>query len=483
MPWNDKFRQFTEWAGMQIGNFFGRFGEKTTPAGVIKKEFGVYPASSQLMESNANLWWLMYVNKSPWKTCDIRPLGIPGAIGRELARYAFTEFNVTVSGGARADYLNRQIKTAYHNFSKYLELGLCLGGVALKPYQDGDRILVDDSTTNFTPTHFDGTGKVIGGVFRTAPVRQGDMYFVRMEYHNFENTDDGSTVYVIRNKAFRSDQSGGIGTEVSLDSVPEWAELEPEKRIEGLTSPLFAYFKPPKANDVEPESKLGISVYAGATVDLIRQADEQWRLIRWEYDSGKRRVYVDGVNAEQFDDEIFLVGPFFNQSGDGRLFEVFSPGFRDDPLYNGFQHILKQIEFNVGLAYGTISDPQTVDKTATEVLSSKHRQRVTEGEIQRVFQSVLDDLLYAMDAICSLAKLAPAGEYKAEYNWGDGVLDDPDTMRQDKAMDASLVREKLMSRTAFVMKWDKVDEETARKMLAEIDSETEEVEPVMEYSE
>lgn len=462
--------------------FGGKLNRKTTPTGTIEKEFGVYPAVSRTMDENINLWYAMYTNHPPWETCDVRPLGIPAAVGRELARYALMEFSVTVSGGDRASFLNQQMEIAANDFHKILEQGLCLGGVALKLYPDDKgRILVDVSTTGFTPTKFDGTGKVIGGVFKSQPLRQGDNWFVRMEYHDFQTQDDGSTVYVIENKAFSSDQSGSIGGPVDLHSVDEWSSLSERECFGEIERPLFAYFKPPAANNVEPESQLGISVYAGATVDLIRQADEQWQLIQWEYKSGKRKIYADGVEAEQFNDDIFVVGPFTN---DGSFFEVFSPEFRDDPLYKGYQNILKQIEFNVGLSYGTISDPQTVERTATEILSTKHRQRVTEGAIQKAFQSTLDDLLYAMDAWCDLAKLAPSGTYKAEYNWGDGVLDDPDTRRQNIAMDASLVREGLMSRLDFVMKWNKVDEATAKKIIAQIDSEnTDDIEPPMEGSE
>lgn len=462
--------------------FGGKLNRKTTPTGTIEKEFGVYPAVSRKMDENINLWYALYTNNPPWETCDVRPLGIPAAIGRELARYALMEFSVTVSGDDRANFLNQQIELAANDFPKILEWGLCLGGVALKPYPDDKgRLLVDVSTTGFTPTKFDGTGKVIGGVFKSQPLRQGDNWFVRMEYHDFQTRGDGSTVYVIENKAFSSDQSGSIGGPVELHSVEEWANLSEREEIDGIDRPLFAYFKPPAANNIDPESQLGISVYAGATVDLIHQADEQWHLIQWEYKSGKRKIYADGVDAEQFNDDIFVVGPFTN---DGSFFEVFSPEFRDDPLYNGYQNILKQIEFNVGLSYGTISDPQTVERTATEILATKHRQRVTEGAIQKAFQSTLDDLLYAMDVWCGFAELAPSGTYKAEYNWGDGVLDDPDTRRQDMAMDVSLVREGLMSRLDFIMKWNKVDEATAKKIIAQIDAETEEdVEPPMEDSE
>ncbi|AWY06888.1 MAG: portal protein [Caudoviricetes sp.] len=448
----------------------GKLNRKTTPAGTIEKEFGVYPAASRKMEDNLNLWWSMYVNHPPWETDCVRPLGLPGAIGRELARHALTEFSVSVTGGARGDYIDQQVQAAVTDFGKNLELGLCLGGIALKPYPDGDRILVDASTTGFTPTRFDGRGKCIGGVFKSLPTRQGKEWFVRMEYHGFQDREDGGSVYVIENKAYRSGQDGSVGTQVALDSVDAWADLQEHVEIEGLTGPLFAYFKPPQANDIEPESQMGVSVYAGATVDLIKQADEKWEQIEWEYQSGERKIYADDNSVgkpEKAQDRLFIYRLFIygDFTPKGEFFHEFSPAFRDDPLYNGFQRILQRIEFNVGLSYGTISDPQSVEKTATEILTAKHRQYVTEDAIQKAFEATLDGLIYAMNAWCDLAGLAPAGEYEVAYSWGDGVLDDPETRRQDMALDMQMVNAGLMNDWEYRVKWFSEDKDTARKML------------------
>ena len=102
-----------DWARNLFG--FGKLNKETTPAGTIEKEFGVQPAASWKMEDNINLWWAMYTNHPPWESCDVRPLGLPGAIGRELARHALTEFSVSVSGSARAEYINQQ---SFYRFYK-----------------------------------------------------------------------------------------------------------------------------------------------------------------------------------------------------------------------------------------------------------------------------------------------------------------------------------------------------------------------------
>lgn len=433
------------------------------------------------MEDNINLWWSMYINHPPWETCDVKPLGIPGAIGRELARHALTEFSVTVSGGVRGEYIDQQIQAAAPKFGRDLELGLCLGGIALKPYPENGKVLVDASTTGFTPTRFDGEERCIGGVFKSLPTRQGRDWFVRMEYHDFQPLEDGSSAYVIENKAFRSGQDGSIGAEVSLDTVDAWADLQERVEIDGLTGPLFAYFKPPQANDIEPESNMGVSVYGGATAELIRQADEKWEQIDWEYRSGERKIYADEIAApgpREAKNRLFVYGNFSGGTGD--FFQEFSPEFRDDPLYRGFQRILQRIEFNVGLSYGTLSDPQSVEKTATEILSAKNRQYVTEGAIQKAFETTLDGLIYAINVWCDIAAMAPAGDYEVSYNWGDGVLDDPETRRQDMAMGLQLMSAGVMEPLEFRMKYFGEDEATARSMLPGVEDLADEVQDEVE---
>ena len=278
---------FIDWARTLFG--FGKVNREAVPAGTIEREFGARPAVSRSMAEHLSLWWDLYTNHPPWETSCVRPLGLPGAVGRELSRHALAEFQLSLTGGPRADYLQQQFEAVEDQLGNFLELGLCLGGVALKPYPAGDGLLVDAYTTGFLPTRFDGAGRVTGGVFKSAPLRQGGDWYVKLEYHDLLPREDGPPVYVVENKAFRSGPEGGVGAQVPLNAVAEWAGLSPREEIANLEGPLFAYFKPPRSNDVEPSSRLGVSVYAGATVDLLQQADEQWYQLRREYRTGKSK--------------------------------------------------------------------------------------------------------------------------------------------------------------------------------------------------
>ncbi len=446
-----------------LKNLFGRSRARLPDEAPAERAFGVQSCLSRPMREGIALWYSLYVNDPPWRQEDPRlsPSGLPGAIGRELTRNALAEFALSVSGGARAEYLNGVLRRARSGFPRAMELGLCLGGTALRPCLDRGQLCVDVCGANaFTPTDFDGDGRAVGGIFREETVWQRQRY-TRLEAHGF--APDGS--YVIRSRAYRGEPGG---QELPLSAVPRWAELEPEVRIQGLQGPLFAYFKNPGANDLDPGSPVGASIYGAApTVELLREAEEQWYLLRWEYRSGKRKIYSDGeaLRPEQFDDELFMRGRF---TADGSLFETFSPAFRDGALYKGFQDILRRLEYAVGLSYGSLSDPQSVEKTATEILAAKSRQRTTVKAIQESFQAALEGLIYALDAFASLYRLAPEGDYELNFSWGDGVLDDPETVRQDKALMLQEIAAGITSPWEYRVAFKGENEETAKARLAKM---------------
>ena len=431
------------------------------PKAVAEREFGADPVVSQTMEQHISLWYAMMVGTPPWQNCDVKAVGLPAAICREVARPTLVEFTANITGSQRADYLDDVFQTAKEGFSRALELGLALGGVALKPYIYGDKLLVDiTGAAGFQPTKFDPSGRCIAGVFRDKPVRVNGKYYVRLEFHEL-NGD----IYTIKSKAYYSDSSGSVGAPAPLNVVPEWAGIQEEATIENVEGPLFAYFKTPIANTADSNSMCGMSVYGdAATVELIKQADEQWERLRWEYKSSERKVLMDGASstADMFNKRLFEVGPF---SPSGEFFQHIEPQIRDDAIYRGFQNILRRIEFNVGLSYGDISDPQTVEKTATEIRSSKQRKYVLISSIQTALEHTFDALVYAMDVYATLYGLAPAGDYEVTYDWGDSILDDQETKDKEFARDLQLVSADIMNAWELRAKYFNEDEETAKAAL------------------
>lgn len=444
-----------------LGNFVNTVRRALFPRAVAEREFGTSPAVSMTMEQQIALWYAMLVNTPPWQDCNVKAVGLPAAICREVTRPTLVEFTSNITGSQRADYLNDGFQLAKENFGKALELGLALGGVALKPYIYGDKLLVDmTGAAGFQPTKFDPTGRCIGGVFRDKPVKVNGKYYVRLESHDLTDT-----VYTIKNKAYYSDSTGSVGAPAPLDVVPEWADIQEEVTIQNMDGPLFAYFKPPIANTADTNSLCGMSIYGdAATVELIKQADEQWERLRWEYKSGERKVLMDGntSTANMFDKRLFEIGAF---TADGDFYQFLNPELRNDAVYKGFQDVIRRIEFNVGLSYGDISDPQTVEKTATEIRSGKQRKYVLISSIQTALEHTFDALIYAMDVYATLYGLAADGEYEVTYDWGDSILDDQETKDNEFARDLQLLNAGIMNDWEFRAKYFNEDEATAKAAL------------------
>jgi A118 family predicted phage portal protein len=379
-------------------------------------------------------WGAMFSDNADWLGPNCESLGLPAAIAGELARLVTVELESTVAGSARGDYLDGEYKIVLDDLRKNAEFATAGGGVVFKPYVDGGHIAVDCVPAwRFLPTAFNARGDVTGAVF-VEQSQKSKVYYTRMEYHR--RTAAG---YEIKNLAFKSYTDGQLGTPCGLDEVDEWAALEPELTIgykngtvpEGM---LFAYFRMPFANQIDGASPLGVSVYSRA-VGLIREADKQYSRILWEYEGselavdaseGALKLTPDGkAKMPERKKRLFReVGLDRGTSGD--LYEIFSPSIRDTSLFNGLDKLLKRIEFNCYLSYGTLSDPESVDKTAEEIKTSKQRSYSAVRDIQRALEKALRHLVWAMDLYATLYNLAPRGVYDVSFAWGDGVMENAD---------------------------------------------------------
>jgi A118 family predicted phage portal protein len=277
------------------------------------------------------------------------------------------------------------------------------------------------------------------------------------------------------NQAYKSSNSDTLGSKISLESVDEWAEIEPEAVITGIERPLFAYFRYPMSNNIDHDIPLGVSCYSRAT-DLIRQADFQWSRFLWEFEAGEMALHVDELAFAQ-DGEGKAVLPnkrlyrslgVAGEIGKGNMFQEWAPTLREQSLLNGLEAILRKVEFACGLAYGTLSDVQHVDKTATEIKISKQRSASTILDAQKSLEKALNQLLYSMDVWATISNLAPRGTYEVNFEWDDSILVDKESQQ---AHDSRLVSQGIMSKAEFRMRNFGETEEMARQMLGLVEEE------------
>jgi A118 family predicted phage portal protein len=202
---------------------------------------------------------------------------------------------------------------------------------------------------------------------------------------------------------------------------------------------------------------------------LIKQADTLWSNFLWEFESGQRALYVDvlAFNKDANGNPILPNKKLYRTIDAGgqedALFKDWSPNFRQEEILSGLNAILKRIEFSCGLAYGTLSDPIEVEKTATEILSAKQRTYAMVVDTQKALQDALEDLIYAIDCWATMNNLAPAGSYDYTFDFDDSIVVDKDAQFRK---DMTLVNAGIMSKLEFRMRNFKEKEEIARAQLA-----------------
>lgn len=385
------------------------------------------------MESAIARWADEYEGRPHWAGKDTKTLGLCASIAKELARLVTMEAEIQISGGHLAEYLQQQLLQVIDAMPNYVELGLALGGIVFKPYVSGDHIVVDAVQGDaFYPTAFDSSGRMTGAVFIDQYRRQNAIY-TRVEQHTFQ----GST-HTVSNYAFVSSNPDSLGKPVELSVLPEWSDLRPNTVFRDVDRPLFGYFKTPFANRIDRNSPLGVSIYADAE-QLLRDADEQYTRYLWEYEGGEFAVYAAEESLRPTEDgapkmpkhqrRILRVLPV----RDPDFYKEFAPELRDEAYKRGLNSILQRIEFSCGLAYGTLSDPQVVEKTAEEIRASKQRSYSTIKGVQKAVEVAIIDLVYAVDHIAAeygLLDSVVRDNYELVFDWDDSIVNDPAERKQ-----------------------------------------------------
>ena len=403
----------------------------------------------------------------------------------------------TIGDTSRAEYLNEQYKKLKKQLRKQIEYGIAKGGLVVKPYivmnktANSEGVETDLEPTvdiefdfiqadAFYPLAFNSSGTITEAAFVQTKVEQNQIYR-RLEYHKWENN-----VVTVVNKAYKSNNvtsSGDIdnadlGEEISLKDVPEWKDLEPKTTIQNVTKPLFAYFKMPEANTIDPSSPLGVSGYSRA-VSLIRDADMQYSRLLWEYEAGEMAIDID---RDALRPELDSYGNLISKpnqlqqrlfrkvdlGSDSDTYNPFSPALRDNSYIEGLNTILMRIEDVCGISRGTLSDGADVARTATELKILKQRSYQTNADIQEAIEDMLRDTIYIMNVYATLYEITPEGEYDVSFEWDDSIIVD---INEEINKRITLMQNGLASKLETRMWYFGETERQAREALAKIDEE------------
>lgn len=515
------FRTLLNW----IKEVFNRVLGNNTISQALK----ITPVVSDKMMEAIDLWSRLYKGKAPWvkepsfnDPSRVVSLGLPSFIASEKARMATLEMKSEITSPNPLSKVNdREIKDIVDNdhinvyeseietsprvqflnkvyqnnilarLRPNLEYGIATGGLIIKPYvvlldEEIDnvkaRIDVDFiSADNFIPLAFTVNGDITKAVFVQTKV-DTDAIYRRLEIHELV---DGcrcvvtNKAYMNRNKPVNSADSYNtdLGEEIPLSAVPEWKNFEPEVTIENVDKLLFAYFKMPEANTVDPSSPLGMSGY-GRAVDLIRDADEQYSRLLWEFEATEAAIDVDRDALKPYEDAsgaTHTIRPDLQNRlfrkldlGNDDLYQPYLPSIRDASLINGLNTILTRIEDVCALSRGTISTSNIEATTATELKILKQRSYSMNADIQKTLEGTLRDVIRIMDIYCTLYKIVPEADYEVSFEWDDSILVDT---AEEMSKRVTLIANGIYSKTEFRMWYFGETEAQARQALKIIEDE------------
>lgn len=419
----------------RIKDWFLRGIDKMLSKYTIEDALKVKTAISNEMDKAMSLWLKIFTNNAPWTSEEIPGLQLGASIAEEFARLITLEMKSEVTGSKRADFINEQYQKVLEDIKSKLSLFNAVGGGFFKPYVKNAKFYVDYiPQTDCKPIKFDNAGNITSMVF-SSQISKGDKIYTRLETHTLQDND-----YIIENKVYVTENynSSILGKAISLYEVAEWSELSERTVIKNIEKTLFAYYKVPLSNNIDTKSCLGPSVYHKA-IDSIRKADIQAARLDYEYESAERSIYadIDALRNKEGKETRSKIVKTLN-IGEDDFYKEFSPQLRDEGFIRGQNKIKQDIEFQCNLAYGTISDPNSVDKTATEINSSKQRSYSAVSQMQNSLEKALRHLVYIMDVYCDLYELAPSGEIEVSAEWDDSIIVDTESEQRIRLQETNL---------------------------------------------
>lgn len=241
--------------------------------------------------------------------------------------------------------------------------------------------------------------------------------------------------------------------------------------------PLFFIFKTNIVNNIDLDSPMGISVYSEA-IDNLKACDIVYDSCVRDVITGQRIVMMNKNLLTTGDDGRPIVPQDVKQSymqffGDDAVRDVkefikeFNPDLQTENLDKELQNQLNMLSSKCGL--GTKFYNFTIESgvTATEYIGERNDlyRNITKisKSITEVLKNMVSEILWIGYNILG-ANVDPNAKVVVEVS--DGVVESDTEKRNQDRQD---VKDKLMSRVEYRMKWYGETEEDAKKAIAKID--------------
>jgi A118 family predicted phage portal protein len=430
------------------------------------------PASVANREEAIEEWFDAYKMKAPWldytyRTVDGRTknrkrlsLNAGKLVCKELNSLVFSE-SPTITTDKTIDEILKK-NDFLTNFQEFSEYVLALGGGAMKIRYDGTDIILDFvKAHNFIPLSWDNK-RVTEASFISHMTKD------KRKVSLVETHRKVGETYVITNTMY--DEETGRKVDLPVEYKATATIL--------VDVPLFAYVKPAIANNFDPESPLGISIYGNA-MDTLKALDIAFDGLNSEIVLGKKRIIVPANAIRTVVDENGKMVRYFDASD-----EVFSALNIDDEealkiqdnsvelriteIRLAIQTLFDILSIQVGFSAGYLSfDGGVAAKTATEVISDNSKTFKTKQSYENNLATGVIDLLDAMRSLIKTYQLGTVTDKEYIIIFDDSVIED----RNSKATYwINLYASGLAPLSLVLEKVHGVSKEEAQKMATELES-------------
>lgn len=394
-----------------------------------KDEFNIEDVVSDEMKRAVQMCEKIYAGHPFWvdEENHIKTINFAKSICSETARLVTLGIGIQFDGGARGEYLQKQIEKIYFQLRHWVEYGCAFGTIILKPngedidlYQPDQFIVTDQSN-----------GEITGCVFVNREMDStGKKYYTRLEYHRF--LDNGK--YAITNKCYVGSSENDMNESIEIEKTP-WAEIAEDIEISNIKRPLFGVLRTPHANNIDIDSSLSLPIFIDA-IEEFRDLDIAYSRNAKEILDSKRTVLLDsdrllpsgtkikntvsGFAAAR--DQLGLPDYVKNVYGNGQdnFYQEINPTLNTEIRLVGINALLSQIGYKCGFSNGYfVFNESTGIQTATGVEAEQQRTIQFIKDCRDKLENCLDDLIYALDVFATLYEYAPLGEYDVTYDFGD----------------------------------------------------------------
>lgn len=347
---------------------------------------------------------------------DFSRINYNAIFSNKLSNYVANESTLSITeDNKRAELLSGVIKNVDKQKKRIVNRMLGTGGVVLIPYRFNDELLYN-IIPQFRLSINEVQGNKIVNATILSDIKTEKKGYTTKFYYRWTNEEVVGNSLVIEQKYTNENGEPILKPEA-------YKEINDRIIIPNVDRCLFGYFKSPVDNrKASDEYGVPLTYGCGSTINEIYEVIEQ---IKREYHL--KEAFV-GADKTMFNgnDALPMNGLYRKiDSGTDDFWEVFDPAIRDSSFYARLQELYERLEKQVGTSKGILSEPQTVNATATEIKRAMYDTYTIVEDTREQFEKGLEDFMYACDIYANYYNLSPMGEYEINYDWSYNLLENP----------------------------------------------------------